>query len=145
MDDSFFLVIVLFPSLPKSLTILGLLGTGFYLATYPIGALRKWGEKSVHHKKLIGMAKHRLHQLTFDEKKLLQSYVRHDARTRRWNIGSGVVGGLAGIGILSQSSSIGSRAEGLAYSINDWAFEYLKAHPELIATPNDTTEPDAFP
>jgi hypothetical protein len=140
-----FLTIVVFPSLPRSLPILGLLGTGFYLATYPIHAFWKAAARYAQEKQSIRRGQDRLHHLTSEEKKLLQSYVKRGTRTRRWNVGSGVVNGLVRMGILFSSSNIGSQVEGFAYGISEWAFEYLNAHQELIATPGDTSEPDAYP
>ena len=139
------LTIVLLPSLPRSAPILVLLGAGFYLATYPSHALWKDAAHHVRYKRAVRFGKGRLHNLTFEEKKLLQSYVWLGTRTRRWNIGSGVVNGLVRTGILFRSSNIGSRVEGVPYEINEWALEYLTAHRELVDTPGDTTEPDAFP
>ena len=139
------LTIVLLPSLPRSVPVLGLLGAGFYLATYPIHALWKGAAHYVRYKRAVRFGKGRLHNLTFEEKKLLQGYVQRGTRTRRWNLGSGVVNGLVRMGILFRSSQVGYLVGGVPYEINDWALEYLKAHQELIATPGDTTEPDAFP
>jgi hypothetical protein len=125
-------------------SVVGLL-TGLYLATYPLHALWKAGARFVQDTRAIRVRKNRLHHLTREEKKLFQSYVQRHTRTRRWNLGSGVVAGLVRDGILFRSSNEGSQVEGFAFNIYDWALEYLTAHQELIATPGDTTEPDAFP
>jgi hypothetical protein len=71
--------------------------------------------------------------------------VLRNAYTRRWNLESGVVNSLVREGILFLSSRTGNQVSGFAYNINQWALDYLVQHPELIATPGDTSEPDAFP
>jgi Super-infection exclusion protein B len=88
--------------------------------------------------------KKRMRHLSFDEKKVLQSYLKHRALTRRWNLGSGVVNGLVADGILFRASQVGSQIEGFAYNVHRWAYEYLLQHPDLVATPGDSSEPDAF-
>jgi hypothetical protein len=123
---------------------LTLLGTGVYLATYPLHTLCKRGAQYVHEMRTIHIWKNRLHRLTFEEKKLLQSYLQRHTHTRRWNLGSGVVEGLVRDGILFRSSNAGSVVEGFAYNITSWAYDDIAKHPELVATPGDASEPDAF-
>jgi hypothetical protein len=124
----------------RTLLSLTVLASGAYLVTYLPHAA--WKRCAPYRKRRA--VKKRLHSLTHEEKKLLQSYVHSYTRTRRWAAGSGVVGGLVLGGILFCASNIGSREEGFAYNIHDWVLEYLRSHQGLISTPGDTTQPDAF-
>lgn len=123
---------------------LALLGTGTYLATYVLHSLWKHSIGYIQHKRALVRGKDRMRHLSFDEKKVLQSYLKHRALTRRWNLGSGVVNGLVADGILFRASQVGSKIEGFAYNVHRWAYEYLSQHPDLVATPGDSSEPDAF-
>ncbi len=127
-------------------TALGLtfLGTGAILATYPLHALWKLGAQYRLKARALRAGKNRLHRLTVSEKKLLQLYAVNQTRTRRLNLGSGVAGGLVQEGILFHSSNVGSQIDGLAYNIQSWAYDYIVERPELVATPGDTSELDAF-
>jgi len=85
----------------------------------------------------------RLHDLTDDEKSALQEYINHGRRTDRWPTDMGVIAKLAADGILTASSAdphLGQRA----FDIQEWAFRYLREHPDLLKT-SDDYEPDRLP
>jgi hypothetical protein len=128
---------------------LALIGSGAYLATFPLHAIWKQAAALVvtflREKQTIRLGKKHLARLTIEEKQLLQSYAKRHTRTRRWNLGSGVVQGLVQAGILFRSSNAGSIEEGFAYSMEPWAYEHVLNHPDLIETPTTSMEPDAFP
>jgi hypothetical protein len=125
--------------------VLALLASGAYLATFALHHFWKSLTDYIQRIRARVRAKKRLHSLSHDEKKLLQSYITHATLTRRWNLGSGVVNGLVAEGLLVAASKYGSQAEGFAFNMKPWAYDYIFKHPELIATPGDTSEPDAFP
>ena len=76
--------------------------------------------------------KQRLHDLTPAEREALRGYIENDTRTQYFNPQNGVAQGLVHATIIYRASSLGS-IEGFAYNMQPWAWEYLRAHPELLA------------
>lgn len=74
------------------------------------------------------------------EKRLLRIYVWQGQATQNLPIQDGVTGGVQAKGIIYRASSL-SNADyppTFAYNIQPWAEEYLKGHPELLASPKET-------
>jgi len=80
----------------------------------------------------IYRSKRRLKDLTKEEKKLLRDYIFKDTRTQYLRDEDGVVKGLEYEKIIYPATNVGSILEGFAYNIQQWAWEYLKRHPELL-------------
>lgn len=75
----------------------------------------------------------RLHDLTQKEKEILRDYVNEDTRTQNYSIAYGVVAELEREGILSRSTDcVAGPSQQSAYSIEPWAWSYLKKHRGLI-------------
>jgi hypothetical protein len=74
----------------------------------------------------------RLQNLTPADKEVLRAYVEGDTRTRYFTINNGVVKGLEHEGVLYRASNLG-RGSTFPYNLQPWAWEHLKAHPELLA------------
>jgi hypothetical protein len=79
--------------------------------------------------------KGRARSLSMVEKQVMQSYIRNNTRTQRFNIDSGIISGLVAYGVLHLASKQGDAVSGFPFNITDWAYRYFGTHPELIATP----------
>ena len=115
-----------------------------WLATYPIEKVYKFTAAHLDQKRKMERQITRLRNLTREEKKALQAYIRKGSKTARWNITSGVICELVAQGVLFLSARVGDEISGHAFNISDWAWDYLKQNPSLIDTPGDNTLPDAF-
>ncbi len=73
----------------------------------------------------------RLHDLTPQERTILDSYFSEQTRTQELDSTDGVVNGLEHAGIIYRSSIVGE-LESWAYNIQPWAWDYLNAHPDLL-------------
>jgi hypothetical protein len=82
-------------------------------------------------KRALKGAKERLHNLTADEREILQNYIGNRTKTQELDIRSGVVNELENDFIIYRASNIGHLG-GWAYNIQPWAWDYLNEHPELI-------------
>ena len=77
--------------------------------------------------------KKRLHGLSSEEKTILRSYIDNDTKTQHFSIFDGVHSGLLAAKILYQSSMVSYPGrETFDYNITNWAWDYLKKHPELL-------------
>lgn len=74
----------------------------------------------------------RLHALTFAEQAILREYIsRYESRTRPWGEPHGVVLELQHEGILRRVSEQDQHGRA-PYSIEAWAWDYLRDRPELV-------------
>lgn len=87
----------------------------------------------------------RLQCLTEDEKQILRFYIAKNTRANTLRIENGVVQGLKADGIIYQSASLGSVIEGFAHNINDFAWDYLHLHPQLLEGTTNTYKTDKRP
>lgn len=74
----------------------------------------------------------RLHNLTEDEKQILRYYLANNTRANMLRFDDGVVQGLVDDGIIYRSASLGNLVEGFAHNINDFVWDYLHGHGELL-------------
>ena len=74
----------------------------------------------------------RLHNLTLDEKMVLLQYVNQNSRTEYFLLSNGVVAELESEGILFRVTELGDMRDGFAYSMQNWAWDYLHKHPHLL-------------
>ena len=77
--------------------------------------------------------RHRLHQLTADEKAILQRYVAGKTRTQELDPSSGAVAALARDRILTTVTQVRPVSDQWAYTIQPWVFTYLTDRPDLLA------------
>jgi Super-infection exclusion protein B len=79
--------------------------------------------------------KKRLALLTAEEKNVLRRYIEGKTRSLYLDIGSPLVKGLENEAIIYRSTSISSPMHGFGafgYNIQDWAWEYLNEHRDLL-------------
>jgi hypothetical protein len=80
-----------------------------------------------------------LHWLTPKEKEILRPYLRNDTKTREIKVNSGVTAGLINKKVLYIASNVGYSTilEPTVHygqvNIHDWAWDYLKGNPNLLA------------
>jgi len=73
----------------------------------------------------------RLHKLTQDEKPILKEYIDQRVRSREFSLMNGTVAALVRNGILYRSAEDGL-VHSWAFSIEQWAFEYLDQNRALL-------------
>lgn len=89
-------------------------------------ALERWN---------LRQSRRTLHFLSLPEQSLLAEYLDAETTTQCYFIGDGVVTGLIGKGILYRASNVGRPGStSFDHNIQPWAWEYLKRHPDLIAS-----------
>ncbi len=79
-----------------------------------------------------------LNDLTWEEKAALRNYTERFTKTAYFDTEDGVIGGLENQGIIYKSAATGS-IDRYAYNINQDVWDYLKKHPEIVSTANNTT------
>lgn len=84
----------------------------------------------------------RLQSLNEDEKQILRFYVSQQTRANTLRFDDGVVQGLVSAGIIYRSTQIGNMLEGFSYNIQDFAWEYLHEHPDLLVGSTNTYRTD---
>jgi hypothetical protein len=72
-----------------------------------------------------------LKNLSGDEKGVLKSYFKKDTKSQIYDVSDGIVAGLARKEILFHATSYGFGDE-MSCNIEEWAWEYLKEHPQLL-------------
>jgi FixJ family two-component response regulator len=77
--------------------------------------------------------RHRLHQLTADEKAILRRYITGNTRTQELDPSNVAVAGLARDRILTTVTQVRGASDHWAYTLQPWAWTYLKERPELLA------------
>jgi hypothetical protein len=74
----------------------------------------------------------RLHELTPAEKELLAGFLHTSSRSQALEISSGTAITLEQAGIIRRGSNIGIAFQFFPYVINEFAWRYLKRHPDLL-------------
>ena len=82
-------------------------------------------------------ARHRLEHLTQEEKEILREYIFNQSKTQVLDLADGVVQGLVHAKIIDQASPLGSLADGFAYNIQPWAWNYLNKNKHLLSDTDD--------
>jgi hypothetical protein len=77
--------------------------------------------------------RHRLHQLTSDEKAILQGYITGKTHTQRLDPANSAVAALARDRLLTTVTQVRAASELWAYTIQPWVWTYLNERPELLA------------
>jgi hypothetical protein len=77
--------------------------------------------------------RHRLHQLTADEKAILQRYITGYTRTQELDPSNGAVAALARDRILTTVTQVRPVSDQWAYTIQPWVLTYLTDRPDLLA------------
>ncbi|MFV1977614.1 MAG: superinfection exclusion B family protein [Candidatus Scalindua sp.] len=111
----------------------------FFLAT-GLTPLAPWCyeyiRNKIEEKRLIDAAKKRVSDLTPEEKEVLRTYIDKNTRSCDLNIQNGVVSGLmsAGFLVLAFKVSYGGTRGSYTFPVNisDWAWEFLRNHPEIL-------------
>jgi hypothetical protein len=77
--------------------------------------------------------RHRLHQLTADERVILRRYITGNTRTQQLDPANVAVAALARDRILTTVTQVRGASDHWAYTLQPWAWTYLKERPELLA------------
>ncbi len=83
-----------------------------------------------------------LHNLTEEEKQILRFYVAKQSKTNVLRVDDGVVNGLTAGGIIHLAARQGNIIEGFAHNIDEFAWEYLNEHIELLEGVTNTYRTD---
>jgi len=98
-----------------------------HAGAYIVGIIKSRREE----KRLTNYGKKRLQDLTLPEKEILRGFIFNQTRSQTLSITDGNVKGLEHSKVIYRSSNLGSYS-GFAYNIQQWAWEYLNKHPELL-------------
>jgi superinfection exclusion protein B len=77
--------------------------------------------------------RHRLHQLTADEKAILRRFISAYTRTQELSPSNVAVAALARDRILTTVTQVRAASAQWAYTLQPWIWTYLKEGPELLA------------
>ena len=77
--------------------------------------------------------RHRLHQLTADEKAILRRYITSNTRTQKLDPSNGAVAALARDRLLTTVTQVRPVSDQWAYTIQPWVLTYLTDRPDLLA------------
>jgi hypothetical protein len=111
---------------------LGFLLTTTLLLTAGLTAIYEWTMQGRRQRAALKNMRERLHHLAEPEKEILRPFIYGGTRSQGLNMADGRVGGLEAEGIIFRSSNFGN-IESWAYNLQPWAWNYLRAHPELLA------------
>lgn len=120
----------------RSWFILGFLASSAWLVTYPVGSVGRRIDTSIKKRQAKQRCIKRLHELTVEQKHVLQAYIERGSKTAEWRVPSGIITSLSSYGVIYPASPSADMFH-YPYNISENAWEYLNAHPELIATPNN--------
>lgn len=110
---------------------LGSLAIGSLLVARVLDLGRRWLVNHVRWwVKERGLRK-RLRDLTPTEQRILRTYLVKDTRTLSFSVRDGTIAGLVQATILYRATSVGNVFD-WAHNIQPWAWDYLRAHPELL-------------
>jgi hypothetical protein len=101
------------------------------LFSHTVFTFSSWVRKRVSMKRALKRAKQRLHNLTEEERNILQNYIGSGTKTQYLDMQSGVVNEMENDFIIYRSSNIGQLEE-WSYNIQPWAWDYLNEHLELL-------------
>jgi hypothetical protein len=77
--------------------------------------------------------RHRLHQLSVDEKAILRRYIIGNTRTQELDPSNSAVAALARDRILTTVTQVRPVSDQWAYTVQPWVWTYLNERPELLA------------
>ncbi|HEY7093846.1 MAG TPA: super-infection exclusion protein B [Ktedonobacterales bacterium] len=77
--------------------------------------------------------RHRLHQLTADEKAILRRYITGNTRAQQLDPSNVAVAALARDRILTTVTQVRAASDHWAYTLQPWIWTYLNDRPELLA------------
>jgi membrane protein implicated in regulation of membrane protease activity len=92
----------------------------------------EFAKKRIQQRRTLRRWQRRLHELTPEEKEVLEGYVLENTRTQYFQLEDGVIQGLAAETIITRAASVGDVFKGFAYNIQPWAWRYLKEHPTVL-------------
>ena len=81
---------------------------------------------------IIFKGKRKLKELTDDEKSILAYYIDNKTRTQELPFNNGIVEELSSFKIIYRASTMSLGGTYFSYNINDWAWNYLNKHKELL-------------
>jgi hypothetical protein len=105
------------------------------LSAWIVAAIAGAIEDKIRSYFFLRIMKKRLTLLTTEEKNILRNYIEGKTRSLYLDIGSGIVQGLVDASIIYRATSISSPIHGFgafAYNIQQWAWEYLNDHRDLL-------------
>ena len=112
--------------------IAGVLSVVLFVTIF-LARLQKW----LQHERICYRTKRLFHNLTNHQKQILKNFLDNKDRTRYFQFDDGVVNDLMAAGVISRSAEPttmrGYRGIICAYTLNDWAWDYLNKHPELLS------------
>ena len=115
----------------------GFIGVAFLF--FLVAALTNTLHRLVQHalkkrqkRKLRVDAERRLHDLTDEEKNVLRGYIHKGSRTQYLWVSDGVALGLVSACVISQAPEGSTTSRRRAHNIQQWAWDYLREHPELL-------------
>ena len=114
------------------------LGSLSILSAQGLSAAVQTTRKRLEWRRNLKRLEQSLHNLAPPEKTFLRGYIDNDTRTQKADIMDGVVNGLVAGKVVFRSASVGYGTR-FSFNIQPWAWDYLKAHPELLA---DAPPPD---
>lgn len=118
-----------------------LLGVAFLLSASILATYVVFGCKGFLAERWMLKRKQRgLHALTPDQKKILREYIDRQSKTQSLPCQNGVVSSLVAEKIICQSTAVPVLGTIYAYRIQEWAWEYLTKHRELLKTEEELTE-----
>lgn len=82
----------------------------------------------------------RLENLSGPEKEALRRYLKENTTTQHFPISGGVANGLEAKGILYRASTVGSGMFSFPYNLQPWAWDALRARPELVGCDGDDVD-----
>jgi len=93
--------------------------------------LWSWQRHVYRRRQLRKINRERLHHLTYEEKRILRSYIGNQTKSQVLDYADGVTQELVFINVIHLASTLGSM-DGFAYNIQPWAWEYLNQHSHLL-------------
>ena len=118
---------------PLRESIRGWLGVGFLVTSAMlVGHGLAWGGKQWEYNKTERHHRNRLRKLSPREKFLLAHLLQNDRKTDYFCCTDGVVNCLETENVLFRLTTMAAKGRDFPYTVQPWAWDYLKAHPELL-------------
>jgi hypothetical protein len=102
--------------------------------------LTAWVKRAQHQLEVLALRvgqphdlRHRLHQLTADEKAILRRFISANTRTQELSPSNVAVAALARDRILTTVTQVRAASDQWAYTLQPWIWTYLKERPALLA------------
>lgn len=117
--------------------------TTAFLLTPPIGAAQAQIRQWLVERREAARGCEYLEHLTTQEKETLRAYVHERKRIAHFGPDDAVAADLTLRGILYLPTDLHILGHRWGYSLSDWAFDYLMAHPELVEAGPGSADKDA--